>query len=152
MSSTSQTHCYVSHPPYYELNSPSRSNTTHQVRALHSQPGREHHRRDSASQSRQPISFHTCQDAHVWLASHTVCDDLFKGHLLRASCINTGPCHTRKHTEDIQHRDINVVGSQYTKPAKYGWSSNSKAQVRAPARLTPCLSAISCFLAKLAAV
>ena len=33
-----------------------------------------------------------------------------------------------------------------------GWSSNSKAHVKAPSRLTPCLSARSCLRAKLAAV
>ena len=31
------------------------------------------------------------------------------------------------------------------KPAKYGWSSNSKAHVSAPSRFTPCLAARSCF-------
>jgi len=37
-------------------------------------------------------------------------------------------------------------------PAKKGWSSNSKAQVRAPSRLTPYLSASAYSRATLAAV
>ena len=37
-------------------------------------------------------------------------------------------------------------------PAKYGWSSNSKAHVTAPSKLTPCFSARAYLRANEAAV